>query len=243
MTTKPELLTYLEKKGFSNKILKAFEKIKRENFIPKNLKPYAYEDTPLSIGNGATISQPYTIAFMLNLLELNKLTDKSININNLKISKSDISKINNKAKKRRERSLEDNKLKVNNINKPKILEIGSGSGYVLDLINEISKNSKIYGVERIKELVEKSSNVLKAKKNIVVICGDGSKGLKKYAPYDRILISASAEKIPLHLYSQLKNDGTMVCPVKNSIFQIKRRELKLEKKEFHGFIFVPLIKG
>lgn len=198
MTTKPELLVYLKQQGFSNKIINAFSKVKREDFIDKNLKQYAYENNPLSIGYGATISQPYTIAFMLNLLEL---TDNQ-----------------------------------------KILEIGSGSGYVLALINEMSKNSKIYGIERIEELVEKSSNVLKSKKNITVICGDGSKGLKKYAPYNRILISASAEKIPPYLYIQLKDNGIIVCPIKNSIFQIKRKGLRLEKKEFRGFIFVPLIE-
>ena len=200
MTTKPELLTYLEKQGFSDKIIKAFSKVKRENFIPKNQKQYAYENRPLPLGySGATISQPYTIAFMLKLLEL---TDNQ-----------------------------------------KILEIGSGSGYVLALINKISKKSRIYGVERIEELVEKSSKVLKNKRNITVICGDGSKGLKKYAPYDRILISARAEKVPTYLSSQLKDNGIIVCPVIGPIVQIKRKGLKLETKAFGDFIFVPLIEG
>ena len=200
MTTKSELLTYLEKQGFSNKIIKAFSKVKREKFIPKNQKQYAYENRPLPLGySGATISQPYVIAFMLKLLEL---TDNQ-----------------------------------------KILEIGSGSGYVLALINKISKKSRIYGVERIEELVEKSSKVLKNKRNITVICGDGSKGLKKYAPYDRILISARAEKIPTYLSSQLKYNGIIVCPVIGPIVQIKRKGLKLKTKAFGDFIFVPLIEG
>lgn len=201
MTTKSQLLDSLEQQGFSNKIVSAFEKVKREKFIPKDQRPHAYEDHALSLSTKyrSTISQPYTIAFMLKLLEL---TDNQ-----------------------------------------KILEIGSGSGYVLALINKISKKSKIYGVERIEELVEKSSKVLKHKRNITVICGDGSKGLEKYAPYDRILISASAEKVPTHLYSQLKDNGIIVCPVRGPIVQIKRKGLKLEKKEFGSFIFVPLIGG
>ncbi len=231
---KPQLLKSLKQQGFSDKILNAFEKIKREDFIDKNLKQHAYLDKPLPISHGQTISQPYTVAFMLNLLELNNLTDKSININNLKILSS------YKEERISSNSKENNKILDN---KPKILEIGSGSGYVLALINKISKKSKIYGVERIEKLVQKSSNVLKTKKNISIICDDGSKGLKKYAPYDRILISASAEKIPSHLYSQLKSNGIMVCPVKNSIFQIKRKKLRIEKKEFPGFVFVPLISG
>ena len=198
---KPQLLKSLEQQGFSPKIINAFEKIKREDFIPKNQKQYAYEDYPLPLSEkyGSTISQPSVVAFMLKLLEL---TDNQ-----------------------------------------KILEIGSGSGYVLALMNEISKNSKIYGIERIEELVEKSSNVLKSKRDIIVICGDGSKGLKEHAPYDRILISAAAPEIPKHLYTQLKDNGIMVCPVRNSIYQIKREGLRLEKKEYPGFVFVPLVGG
>ena len=70
---KQELLKSLASKGFSEKILKAFENVKREDFIPENLKKFSYEDNPLPIGFSQTISQPYTIAFMLNLLELNNM--------------------------------------------------------------------------------------------------------------------------------------------------------------------------
>jgi protein-L-isoaspartate(D-aspartate) O-methyltransferase len=194
---KLQLLDYLEKQGFQEKILKAFSKIKRENFIPEQYKIYAYENEPLPIAENATISQPYTIAFMLDLLKL-----------------------------------KDNQ---------KILEIGSGSGYVLALINEISKNSKIYGIEIIKELAEKSKKVLKNHENIKIIHGQGSKPLKK-EKFDRILISASCSKIPEHLYPQLSNKGLIVASVKNSIFQIKKINNNIKKKEFHGFVFVKLVE-
>ena len=72
---KEQLLKELKLQGFSKIILKAFEKVKRENFISEHLKSFAYNNEPLSIANGATISQPYTIAFMLTLLELDKLTN------------------------------------------------------------------------------------------------------------------------------------------------------------------------
>ena len=196
---KKELIKNLKHHKFSVKILNAFSKIKRKNFIPKNLRIHAYEDNPLPIDEGATISQPYTIAFMLSLLELK---------DNLKI-----------------------------------LEIGSGSGYVLALINEISKNSRIYGIERIKTLAEKSRKTIK-NKNIKIIHRDGSNGLKESAPFDRILISASCPKIPNHLYSQLSPKGVIVASVKNSIFQIKKDRIKkIRINEFSGFVFVPLIKG
>ncbi|MBS3075236.1 protein-L-isoaspartate(D-aspartate) O-methyltransferase [Candidatus Pacearchaeota archaeon] len=195
---KQQLIQELKKEGFSDKILKAFETIKREDFIPEKFKEYAYENEPLPIEEGATISQPYTIAFMLNLLEL-----------------------------------KDNQ---------KILEIGSGSGYVLALINEISKNSEIYGIERIKGLVESSKKILKDGKNIQIIQGDGSKGLKEKAPFDRILVSASADKIPESLFEQLSKNGILVLPVQNSIFQIKKINNQIIEKEFRGFVFVPLIE-
>ena len=66
------LLESLRQKGFSDEILNAFSKVKRENFVPKEAKEYSYEDTALSIGKGQTISQPYTIATMFSLLELRK---------------------------------------------------------------------------------------------------------------------------------------------------------------------------
>ncbi|MEK6734715.1 MAG: protein-L-isoaspartate(D-aspartate) O-methyltransferase, partial [Pseudomonadota bacterium] len=66
---KLQLIKSLKNQGFSEKILKAFRKVKREDFVPMEFKESAYEDIPLPIGLVQTISQPYTIAFMLNLLE------------------------------------------------------------------------------------------------------------------------------------------------------------------------------
>lgn len=195
---KNQLIGKLRRKGFSDKIIKAFEEIRRENFIPEYFKQFAYEDEPFPIGYGQTISQPYTIAFMLSLLELR-----------------------------------DNQ---------KVLEIGSGSGYVLALISEISENSKIYGVERIKELAEKSQETLKDYKDVKIMKKSGFNGLKEYAPYDRILVSAAADKIPENLVEQLGKEGILVCPVRDSIFQIRKSEGKMIKKEFFGFSFVPLVE-
>ena len=214
---KQDLLKELKSEGFSQPILKAFSKVKREKFVSKEFEQYSYENQPLPIAIGATISQPYTIAFMLNLLELK---------NNMKIL----------GKQKESKILEGKQ------EESKILEIGSGSGYVLALINEISKNSKIYGIEIIKELVDKSKKVLKQNNNIYITQGDGSKGLPKKSPFDRILISASANKMPEQLFKQLKNNGILVAPVKNSIYQIKKINNKIQTKEFPGFVFVPLIE-
>ncbi|MBI2628775.1 protein-L-isoaspartate O-methyltransferase [Candidatus Pacearchaeota archaeon] len=201
---KQALLASLKKQRFNKKIIEAFNKVKRENFISEEFKEYTYEDITLSIGFGQTISQPFTIAFMLNLLELDKLTKN---------------------------------------NKLKILEIGSGSGYVLALISElVNKNSEIYGIERVKEIAEKSQDVLKEHKNIVVIHRNGFNGLKEKAPFDRILISAACPRIPRQLFEQLNENGILVASVKNSVFQFKKQKNTIITKEFPGFVFVPLVE-
>ena len=124
----------------------------------------------------------------------------------------------------------------------KILEIGSGSGYVLALISEIIKAGKIYGVERLKDLAIRSKKVLSRDTNIEIIIRSGFNGLPEFAPFDRILISAAAEKVPRRLYSQLKDPGIMVVAVKQSIYQIRKEHGTITEKEFPGFAFVPLVK-
>lgn len=66
----PQLLKELESQGISKKILAVLKKVDRKNFIPQDQKEAAYENIPLPIGHSATISQPYTVAFMLQELEL-----------------------------------------------------------------------------------------------------------------------------------------------------------------------------
>jgi len=127
-------------------------------------------------------------------------------------------------------------------NKQKILEIGSGSGYVLALINEISKNSKIIGIERVKELAEKSKSKLKGKRNIKIICGNALKIIKPKEKFDRILVSASAAELPKILIRHLNENGILVIPVGHSIIQVKKSKDKSKIKKFPGFVFVPLLE-
>lgn len=228
---KLQLLKSLRREGFSKEILNAFSKVKRENFVPERIKHNAYEDIALPIGNGQTISQPYTIAMMFSLLELKT--------------------------------------------GQKVLEIGSGCGYVLALISEIvGDKGKVFGIEIIKELAEKSKKNLKGYKNIKVYHGSGAKGLKdenvtlirgikKSHPsvfrgesaretggslaFDRILISAACKEIPKPLLSQLKDNGIIVAPVGSrhlgqSLVAVQKKKNKfITKKEIPGFIFVPFI--
>lgn len=131
----------------------------------------------------------------------------------------------------------------------KILDIGSGSGWTTGLLSHIvGEKGKVIAIELVSELKEfGEKNAAKynfIKKGIAeFICGDGSKGYKKEAPFDRILASASAEKIPEAWKEQLKVGGKIVTPIKSSIWVfIKKSKDEFEAIEHPGFVFVPLIQ-
>lgn len=123
--------------------------------------------------------------------------------------------------------------------KQKILEIGSGGGYVLALLSEIN-NGEIYGVEINKSLAEKSKKILSVYKNIKIFGMSGANGLPQYAPYDRIIVSATFSEIPNSLTKQLRRNGILVAPVNESIIKIKKTKGKINVREFPGFVFVPM---
>ena len=130
----------------------------------------------------------------------------------------------------------------------KILDIGSGSGWTTALLAYIvGTKGKIIAIETIPELKnfgEKNTGKYNFVKRKIArfICADGSKGYEKESPYDKILCSASAKTIPKQWKTQLKINGKIVAPVKSSIWVLKKKsEDKFEKKEYPGFIFVPLI--
>ncbi len=201
---KQELIAHLKRQSFSPFIIKAFEKVKRESFIPQNMKDYAYLDTALPIQEGQTISQPSMIAWMLQLLELEEIKNK----------------------------------------KTKILEIGSGSGYVLALLSSILPKAEIMGLEIKKELIEQSKQKLSKNKNVMIFNKSGYLGFPEKSPFDRILVSASAqdEETILNLANQLENNGIIVAPVGHDLIKIKKTK-KLEKIDFkNAVMFVPLVK-
>jgi len=133
----------------------------------------------------------------------------------------------------------------------KILEIGAGFGYNAAVVAHIiGKKGHLYSIERINALADIAKDNLKRTglgDNITIIVGDGTKGYKKEAPYDRIYGTASAPSIPKPLKKQLKLGGIMLIPVgEQHYFQdlvyIKREsEDKFERKNLGGVAFVPMI--
>ncbi|MCK4781324.1 protein-L-isoaspartate O-methyltransferase [Candidatus Parcubacteria bacterium] len=133
----------------------------------------------------------------------------------------------------------------------KILDIGSGSGWTTALLAHIvGDKGRVISIEVVPELSKfGKENITKynfIEKGVVeIVCADGSKGYKKQAPYDKILVSAAVqqEKIPEPWREQLKNGGRMVTPVLSSIWLlVKKSEKEFEETEFPGFAFVPLIE-
>jgi protein-L-isoaspartate(D-aspartate) O-methyltransferase len=122
----------------------------------------------------------------------------------------------------------------------RVLEIGTGSGYQAAVLSQLC--SKVFTVERIEPLLSKTLPILSVYKNIVGKVGNGYKGWKENAPYDRIMVTAMSENIPLELVSQLKDGGKMIIPyngVLNLLTKVKGTEY--EKEELIGVRFVPLV--
>ena len=189
----------------TDNIIDAFSKIHRIEFVPSDLEGQAEANIPLPIGYGQTISQPLTVAFMLELLDPQSGQN--------------------------------------------ILDIGSGSGWTTALLAHIvGAAGRVTAIEVIAELCEYGEkNVNKfsfIKKGVAHFhCQSAEKGFEKNAPYDRILVSASVDEIPVALKEQLMVGGKMVIPVRNEIWFIEKKgsdDLAIEK--FSGFAFVPFIE-
>ncbi|TFH33056.1 MAG: protein-L-isoaspartate(D-aspartate) O-methyltransferase, partial [Anaerolineales bacterium] len=161
----------------------------------------AYVDAPLPIGSGQTISQPYIVALMTELLELEP-TDR-------------------------------------------VLEIGTGSGYQAVVLSQLVQ--QVYSVERLPELAERAKTVIAGLgiENVTVITGDGTQGLDPYMPYDGIIVTAAAPKVPAPLEKQLAQGGRLVLPVGSRAGQIlevwRRQGEQLICEKLAPVAFVPLI--
>ena len=162
--------TQMRLRGIADeRVLRAMLRVPRHEFAAERFRDQAYEDHPLPIGEGQTISQPYIVALMLEALAL---------------SSAD-----------------------------KVLEVGTGSGYVTALLAELVAD--VLSIERHSSLAEGASQLLArlGYANAKVLVGDGSRGLAEFAPYDAIIVSAAAPRLPQELIGQLADRGRMIIPV------------------------------
>lgn len=210
------------------RIIEAFRKIKRIDFMPEETQNLAELNQALPIGFEQTISQPLVVAFMLEQLQPEP-EDKILDIGSGSgwtsallahcVSQNE----NPKSEIRNSKQIQNSK-----IQNPK---------------------GKVIAIDIIPELVEFGKNNV-AKYNFIekgiveFICADGSKGYQKEVPFDKILCSAAVQKeIPLVWKEQLKIGGRIVTPVGSSIWiLIKKSEKEFEEIEHPGFVFVPLIR-
>ncbi|MEC8723395.1 MAG: protein-L-isoaspartate(D-aspartate) O-methyltransferase [Bacteroidota bacterium] len=197
-----KLVENLILKGIKNDaVLEAIRKVPRHWFMDSSFLDHAYQDKAFPIAANQTISQPYTVAYQTELLEV----------------------------------------EANH----KVLEIGTGSGYQTAVLCLLE--AEVYSIERQLELFKKTSLFLPKIGYVAkrLIFGDGYKGLKPDAPFDRILVTAGAPFVPKPLLAQLKVGGRLVIPVGDkeqvmSVF-VRTSQKSFKKQEFGNFKFVPML--
>jgi protein-L-isoaspartate(D-aspartate) O-methyltransferase len=117
-----------------------------------------------------------------------------------------------------------------------VLEVGTGSGYQTAILAQLAR--RVVTIERIETLAERARKILSdlGITNVEYLVGDGTLGNPGRAPYDRIIVTASAEAVPEPLYEQLKPGGLIVAPIGNDYSQ----ELVVVEKTSEGPKVTPL---
>ena len=130
----------------------------------------------------------------------------------------------------------------------KILEVGTGSGYQACVLSLLG--AKVYTIERQRALYERTDKLLRELGfgAIRTFLGDGYEGLKMFAPFDKILVTAGATSLPENLISQLAIGGHLVIPIGGDDVQTMWRytrisETEIKSESFGKFKFVPFLKG
>ncbi|MFO0906151.1 MAG: protein-L-isoaspartate(D-aspartate) O-methyltransferase [Pirellulales bacterium] len=126
----------------------------------------------------------------------------------------------------------------------KVLEIGTGSGYQAAILSPLVK--EVYSIEIVEPLGVQSRQLLKRLKydNVHVKIGDGFQGWPEFAPFDKIIVTCSPEKVPQPLIDQLAEGGMMVIPVgeryQQTLYLYRKKDGKLEAQPLRPTLFVPM---
>jgi protein-L-isoaspartate(D-aspartate) O-methyltransferase len=184
------------------RVLAAMAALPRDRFVPPDMRSRAYTDDALPIAAGQSISQPWMVARMTELLEPRPGM--------------------------------------------RVLEVGTGSGYQAAVLARLG--CAVVSVERHRELADSARDRLAelGLGNLVrVVVGDGSAGRAEDAPFDAIVVTAAAPRIPDALPRQLVEGGRLVVPVgprrRQELILVVRRGDTFERRECGGCVFVPLL--
>lgn len=128
-----------------------------------------------------------------------------------------------------------------------VLEVGCGSGYQAAILSKICR--RVFTIERIDELLRQAKMRFSALgiHNIFTRFDDGQRGWKQYAPFERILFSATAKEIPSILFEQLAEGGILLAPVEEGPMQIitrfYKRNGRITSETIEPCLFVPILDG
>ncbi|MBU2514365.1 protein-L-isoaspartate(D-aspartate) O-methyltransferase [bacterium] len=232
---KQKLLEYYVTMNYANSQLciNAFERVARSMFVPNGQRPHTYNDNPLPIGHGQTISAPHMAFMECDALDIVP-GDKVLEIGSGSGYHACISA---------------EMCAPSTVKPPEWKPL---TRYYDESIYEdfSGKTGEVITVERIEPLVEYArTNIEKAgySDRVKVIHGDGTIGYQHEAPYDKILVTAAGPEVPDSLKQQLKIDGKLIIPVGSKNFYqelvliVRVSENKWSRQNIGGVVFVPLI--
>jgi len=192
---------FIVREGVKNpRVIRSMRTVPRHEFVPVRLRRSAYQDGALAIGYRQTISPPFIVAYMTELIDPQP--------------------------------------------GDRVLEIGTGSGYQAAVLSLLAKT--VYTIEIVPQLGRSAAKRLKrlGYRNVVPRIGDGYKGWPKQAPFDKIIVTCSPEKIPQPLIEQLKEGGRMIVPLGRRYQQVfylfEKRSGKLVRTKLIPTLFVPM---
>lgn len=126
----------------------------------------------------------------------------------------------------------------------KVLEIGTGSGYQAAVLSPLVAD--VYTIEIVESLHERADRTLRrlGYDNVHTRLGDGYQGWPQHAPFDKIIVTCSPEKVPRALVDQLREGGLMVIPVgeryQQTLFLFRKKDGRLEQEALRPTLFVPM---